>query len=192
MDDPDPFDELDKLRDAIHDEDKSDTSLKVGSKPRIATTRDHFKLPTFGSDKISPKGWLIIAIALISAFFFIYVPKISTFWKQNASLATATYIIILILTGTIICYIKIILPIQKEAEEKRRKNEEIERRIIRKSLEKKRAKELKILDEEEREYLLNKWVEEEHLLNVWVEREYLEYLKGKKTILSEVGLKQNK
>ncbi len=190
MDDPDPFDELDKLRDAIHDEDKSDTSLKVGSKPKRATTRDHFKLPTFGSDKISPKGWLIIAIALISAFFLIYVPKISTFWKQNASLATTAYIIIL--TGTIICYIRIILPIQKEAEGKRRKNEEIERRIIRKSLEKKRAKELKILDEEEREYLLNKWVEEEHLLNVWVEREYLEYLKGKKTILSEVGLKQNK
>lgn len=190
MDDPDPFDELDKLRDAIQDKDKSDTALKVRSKPMRATIRDHFKLPTFGSDKISPKGWLIIAIALISAFFLICVPKISTFWKQNESLATAAYI--LILTGTIIYYIKIILPIKKEAEEKRRKNEEIEKSIIRKNLEKKRAKELEILDEEEREYLLNKWVEEERLLTVWVEREYLEYLKGKKTILSDVGLKQNK
>lgn len=51
---------------------------------------------------------------------------------------------------------------QRESEEDEKKRQEIERSILIKKLTKNRSKELEGLDEEEKEYQINKWIKEEY------------------------------
>lgn len=100
---------------------------------------------------------LFIIGILIKAFFG---EAIINFWNQYWILIVT--IIILIVIGGILFYVKIILPIDEEIKERLRKEEELKKNIIRKRLLKKKAKQLKGLTKEEREFLLNEWVEKEY------------------------------
>ncbi len=186
--DVDPFDELKKYRAVVLGNSgtvskgrSSSTSVK-SSEPKDRSPRDDLILPKSGLARIPAERWLIIAFALIFVILFIYLPRFSVYWSQYGVLIIFGLIFIVI--GEVFFYIKFNLSHEAAVEKKRRNDVEMEKRIIRKNLESKRADELKILDEKERGYLLDKWVEEEYSISMWVEKEYLKYLKGEKTILS--------
>ena len=104
---------------------------------------------------------IVVAIFIIWILFWGFFGQSITEWWDKYWLWIILGIVILVVGG-IMFFLKIWLPIDKESQKKLKKEEQIEKNIIRKRLLKERSKDLEGLNEEEREHQLKKWIEEEY------------------------------
>jgi 5-methylcytosine-specific restriction endonuclease McrA/preprotein translocase subunit Sss1 len=105
-----------------------------------------------------------VAVVLVLLAALIIWSKIkgpvTSFWKEYGTLINTGAFFILLLGG--IGYLKVVRPARMKKIRELEKKKELEKNIIRKRLLKERKNELKGLNEEEKEFLLSKWIEEEY------------------------------